>query len=443
MKNNMKRSFLNLLIISLIICGCSSGNSSTDLGNKNSNSATMDTGIPNSDTANENSSELPQLEKADNSKAEISAEETDDQAPELVQSEKSGEDGHPDQDGQSDENSVTLCMVGDILLHTPIEEISRDEEGTYDFTPIFSEMKDDITSYDLAVVNEEVIIGGEELGISGYPAFNAPYAIGDALVDAGFDIICHATNHVLDKGKNGLLNTCTFWDENYPDITVIGINETPEDKERVDIIERNGIKIALLNYTYGTNGISQPSDMPYAVDLLDDNKVITDLDFAEENADFTVVFPHWGTEYRLTPDSSQEKWTKIFEEHGADLVIGTHPHVIEPIELIDDKMLVYYSLGNFVNWTSGTGEGVTNRMVGGIAKITISKTDSEPAKITDYGVKALVCHVTHEKGGVTVFPLNEYPEELAACNEIISQDSSFSKEKCISVCNEVWGDLWE
>ncbi len=341
------------------------------------------------------------------------------------------------------DSSVTLCMVGDILLHTPIEDISRGEDGTYDFTPIFSEMKDDISSYDLAVVNEEVIIGGEELGISGYPAFNAPYEIGDALVDAGFDVVCHATNHVLDKGKQGLLNTCTFWDENYPDITVIGINETPEDKECVDIVEKNGIKIALLNYTFGTNGIGQPSDMPYAVDLLDENKVITDLEYAEENVDFTVVFPHWGTEYRLTPDSSQVKWTGIFKEHGADLVIGTHPHVIEPIEFVDDNMLVYYSLGNFVNWTSGTGDGVTNRMVGGMAKVTITKAEDEPAHITDYGVKALVCHVSAEKGGVRVFPLSEYPDDLANTNAIISQDSSFSKDHCINVCNEVWGDLWD
>lgn len=341
------------------------------------------------------------------------------------------------------DKTVTICMVGDILLHTPVEEVSKAEGGSYDFHPIFSNLKDEISSYDIAVVNEEVIIGGEELGISGYPAFNAPYAIGDALVDSGFDVICHATNHVLDKGKQGVLNTCSFWEEHYPDITVLGINRTAKDEERVDIIEKNGIRIALLNYTYGTNGIAAPSDLPYAVDMLREDKVIRELDYAEENADFTIVFPHWGTEYRLTPDDSQKKWTSIFKEHGADLVIGTHPHVIEPIEYVDDQMLVYYSLGNFVNWTSGTGDGVTARMVGGLAEVTLKKGKDNTVNIADYGVEALVCHVSDEKHGVTVYPLSDYPQELSDVNAITAQDPSFSKDHCIEICNEVWGDLWK
>ncbi|SEK99306.1 poly-gamma-glutamate synthesis protein (capsule biosynthesis protein) [Butyrivibrio sp. ob235] len=427
----MKRPLTKMLVILLFVCGCSKEHTVTQKQPESVNQENLE----NTEKPSENSD--GQTRQSEQEEVEI----------ETVEAEETDQPDKPDQSDQSEaqpaENTLTLCMVGDILLHTPIEERSRDDNGTYDFAPIFSEMKDDISSYDIAVVNEEVIIGGEELGISGYPAFNAPYAIGDALVNSGFDVICHATNHVLDKGKSGLLNTCNFWNENYPDITVIGINEAAEDKERVDIIERNGIKIALLNYTYGTNGISQPADMPYAVDLLEEDKVIKDLEYAEQNADFTVVFPHWGTEYRLTPDSSQQKWTGIFEEHGADLVIGTHPHVIEPIEFIDDKMLVYYSLGNFVNWTSGTGEGTTNRMVGGMAGVTITKDSDGVTSISDYGVKALVCHVSDEKGGIRVFPLRDYPEELAAVNAIIAQDSSFSKEKCIELCNEVWGDKWD
>ena len=446
MKRELTNSF-KLIALLVLISGCASNT------NAYTSESEAETSLENTATSEEETTDTTEIsnvsevasstEVSEENKAAGGTESSDEN--EAMETALQTMDANPDSGGAEDnpEDKITICMVGDILLHTPIEEISRNENGNYDFTPIFSEMKDDISSFDIAVVNEEVIIGGEELGISGYPAFNAPYEIGDALVDAGFDVICHATNHVLDKGKKGLINTCAFWDENYPDITVIGINDTPEDKERVDIIERNGIKIALLNYTFGTNGIPQPSDMPYAVDLLEENKVISDLDYAEANADFTVVFPHWGTEYRLTPDSYQEKWTMLFEEHGADLVLGTHPHVIEPIEFIDDKMLVYYSLGNFVNWTSGTGDGVTNRMVGGMAKVTLERNEDGNVDITDYGVKALVCHVTHENGGVTVFPLNEYPEELAADNEIISQDGSFSKDKCINVCNEVWGDLWD
>ena len=172
---------------------------------------------------------------------------------------------------------VTLVMVGDILLHEQIEQVSRDSDGNYNFDYIFENMKPEIEAADIAIVNQEVIIGGEELGVSGYPAFNAPCEAGDALVAAGFDIVCSATNHALDKGKKGILNCCDFWKKNYPQINVVGINETEDDYENIDIIEKEGIKIAVLNYTYGTNGIAFPSGMPYAVDMLDEDKVVKDI----------------------------------------------------------------------------------------------------------------------------------------------------------------------
>ncbi len=354
-----------------------------------------------------------------------------------------------------DSREVTIVMVGDILLHTPVEDSARDENGNYNFDAVFQNMAKEISSADVAMVNQEVIIGGEELGISGYPSFNAPYEAGDALVNAGFDVVCHGTNHALDKGKKGIVNACNYWNNNHPEITVIGINDSQAEQDEVEIIEKNGIRIALLNYTYGTNGISLPSTMPYAVDMMDDDKVISDLDYAEENADFTVVCPHWGTEYNLGTDSYQEYWTQIFRKHGADLIIGTHPHVIEPIVMIEDDipgisnnksngdMLVYYSLGNFVSWTSSTGEGVTNRMVGGMARVTISKNSSGDTSVSDYGVRAVVCHLEDGYQGVTVYPLNEYTEEMGLKNAIIAQDPSFGAEACRNICNDVWGDMWE
>ena len=357
--------------------------------------------------------------------------------------------------GVSAPDSVSVVMVGDILLHTPVEEAARDQDGNYGFDFIFSQTKDDISAADVAIVNQEVIIGGQELGVSGYPAFNAPVEIGDALSTAGFDVVCHATNHALDKGKRGVNNTLDYWKSAHPEMTVVGINASKEQKDAVDIIEKNGIRIAILNYTYGTNGISMPSDMPYAVDMLDEDKVKRDLAYAEENADFTIVCPHWGTEYNLGIDGSQKKWTEVFRQGGADLVIGTHPHVIEPIEFIEDDvpghsnnhgggdMLVYYSLGNFVNWTSGTGAGVTNRMVGGMAQITLAKDISGEVTVAGSGVKALVCHVEPGYQGVTVYPLASYTDEMAARNAIKGQDSSFTRQQCVELCNKVWGSSWK
>ena len=345
-----------------------------------------------------------------------------------------------------------IIMVGDILLHTPVEESCLQPDGSYDYDSLFSHTKEEISAADLALVNQEVIIGGADLGITGYPSFNADFSLCDSLAGAGFDIICHATNHAMDKGRKGLINCAKYWKENYPQITVLGIHDTADTSTSCGaepvILDLPDMKIAVLNYTYGTNGIPLPDDMPYAVDLLDVEQVAADIRRAEELADFTIVCPHWGTEYQLTPDASQEKWTKVFAENGADLVLGTHPHVIEPIEWVtneesDHEILVYYSLGNFVNWTSGTGEGVANRMVGGMAEVTITKNDHGEVEIADYGVKPMISHVTSDPEGVTTYFLEDYDAVLAEENEIVSQDSNFSREYCVNLCDSVWGDLWK
>lgn len=334
---------------------------------------------------------------------------------------------------------ITLVMVGDILLHTPVAESAKTEDG-YDFSAVFANVQEEIKAVDLALVNQEVIIGGAELGISGYPSFNAPFELGDALNAAGFDVILHATNHTLDKGKRGLLNCIDFWQENYPEITVLGIHDSEEDRQEIYVYEQDGISIAILNYTYGTNGIALPDNMPYAVDLLEKERVISDLRKAKELTDFVIVCPHWGTEYVLEETRAQQEWAQVFADNGADLVLGTHPHVIEPVEWVDDT-LVYYSLGNFVNWTSGTGEGVANRMVGGMARVTVGLDENGNAVITDYGVEPLVCHLEEGFGGVTVYLLDQYTEQLAERNEIVKQDSSFSLEYCRELSELIFGEL--
>lgn len=356
---------------------------------------------------------------------------------------------------------VSLVMVGDILLHTPVAESGMQENGSYNFDALFANVKDEISAADLALVNQEVIIGGEELGVSGYPSFNAPYELGDALAGAGFDVVLHATNHTLDQGKKGVKNCLAFWENNYPQVAVLGINESKEAQEDIYVYEQDGIRIAVLNYTYGTNGIALPSDMPYAVNMLKEERVTADLAKAKEQADFIVVCPHWGTEYQLTPSAEQERWMNIFLENGVDLVLGTHPHVIEPVVWMtrdgkavetsldgtetftwqgtrEDGMLVYYSLGNFVNWTASSGDGIANRMVGGMAEITIGKTEEGEAFILEYGVEPLVCHLTKGTNGVTTYFLSEYTEELAKKNAIIAQDAAFSKQYCETLCEDVW-----
>lgn len=342
-------------------------------------------------------------------------------------------------------DSMQIVMVGDMLMHDRIIESGKKEDGTYNFDHLFANVAEFISAADLAIVNQETIMGGERYGYTGYPSFNTPYALADAEVKAGFDVLLLATNHTLDKTKNGVLNCMEYLDTHHPTLGYVGINHSQEEQDNnIYVYEANGIKVAILNYTYGTNGIPIPSDMPYIVNMLDEDKVRSDIRKAEEIADFTIVCPHWGTEYKLEPDAKQKKWANIFVEEGADLVLGAHPHVIEPIEWVThengNEMLVYYSLGNFVNGTSSTGHGVTNRMVGGIADITIQRNEETgEVEIVEYGAVPIVCHIAYGTE-YTVYYMEDYTQEMASKNLILSQDSEFSKALCESIFAQVWGE---
>lgn len=342
---------------------------------------------------------------------------------------------------QSDDD-IRVIMVGDILLHDGIEKCARREDGSYDFTELFRHTKDEIESADLAIVNEEVIIGGKELGVTGYPSFNAPFEIADALAETGFDVVCHATNHALDRGKSGIENCLDNWEKKHPEVETVGIYDSQKESRDICIFEKNGSRIAILNYTYGTNGISLPKDMPYAVKLLDEKIVKEDLANAEKEADITIVCPHWGTEYDHGISDMQKKWTKVFAENGADIIIGTHPHVIEPVceyEAADGRVVpVFYSIGNFINWTSGKGDGIADRMVGAMADITIAKDKSGKLFVKDYGVRPLVSHVQSAIDGSTVYFLKDYTQAKSFLNEIRSRDPDFSYLYCERLCEEIF-----
>ena len=342
-------------------------------------------------------------------------------------------------------DSMQIVMVGDMLMHERIIESGKKEDGTYNFDHLFANVTDYISAADLAIVNQETIMGGPRYGYTGYPSFNSPYELADAEVKAGFDVLLLATNHTLDKSKNGVLNCMEYLDTTHPNLGYVGINHSKEEQDNhIFTYEANGIKVAILNYTYGTNGIPLPSDMPYIVNMLKEDKVRADIRKAEEIADFTIVCPHWGTEYKLEADSNQKKWANIFLEEGADLVLGAHPHVIEPIEWLThengNKMLVYYSLGNFVNGTSSTGKGVSNRMVGGIADVTIQRNeDTGEVEVVKHSAIPIVCHIAYGTE-YTVYYLQDYTEEMASKNLILSQDAEFSKALCESLFDQVWGE---
>ena len=344
------------------------------------------------------------------------------------------------------EERVRLVMVGDMLMHLRVTQSGRMEDGTYNYDHIFEHVREDIQAADIALVNQEIILGGPDLGYSGYPMFNTAYELGDAIDDAGFDVVLHATNHTMDKGRAGLMNCLNYWSENHPDIKVLGANKTQEEYEEVYIYEQDGMKIAILNYTYGLNGMPMPSDMPFAVDMMDEDKMSADLAKAEAEADFTVVCIHWGNEYQTYASENQKMWSNYFLERGVDLIIGTHPHVIQPVEWYEDeegnRMLVYYSIGNFINSTADSGRGIGARVVGAMAEVEIIRDENGEVVIGDYGVTPLVTQIEAGPGNITTYKLEDYSQELADSNQMSYKDPGFSYEFCKELCREVFGDLY-
>lgn len=337
---------------------------------------------------------------------------------------------------------VSMVMVGDILAHEGVYNSGLQEDGTYQFDHLFANVKKEVAGADIAIANQETILGGTQLGLSGYPCFNSPCEMADSLVSAGFDIVCHATNHALDKGLEGVENCLQYWKSRYPQMAVLGLNETEEDVENIYIYEKEGFRIAFLNYTYGTNGIPIPESKPYLVNVLSDERVTKDVTKAKKMADFVVVLPHWGTEYVTTTDSSQKHYTDLFLQLGVDLVIGTHPHVIEPVEMLQredgHQMLVYYSLGNFVS-----NQDMSSTMVGAMAQVTVCK-DQDRVYIENYQIQPLITHKVFGRNAITTYKIQDYTEELAAQNRIHADAAGqdFSLQYCKTLCRQVFGSLY-
>ena len=338
--------------------------------------------------------------------------------------------------------TINLKMIGDVLIHSPLYKNGKQSDGSYNFDHFFANISQDISTADISIVNQETILGGTELGLSTYPKFNSPKEVGDAEVKAGFNTILHATNHTLDKGEVGLNNCLDFWKSKHPNVTILGINETETDYNNIYVYTKNDFKIAILNYTYDTNGLPIPSNKPYCINTLDEDKVISDIEKAKKLADMVIVCPHWGTEYKLTPDDYQDTWTQLFLEHGVDIVIGTHPHVLQPIETLtsssEHTMLVYYSLGNFISC-----QDTKECMIGGMADITLEKDSSGKCRIKQYGLVPIVTHRVFTMGQYTSYKLSDYTQSLVDENTIKKYAFDFSIDWINTFCKDVLGDNYD
>ncbi len=246
------------------------------------------------------------------------------------------------------DNEVTVVAFGDNIIHKKIyEHVFYHENGSFDF--LYEPFAKDIAEADIAAVNAETVLVDKREMVSDYPRFGSPIEVGQALRDAGFDVVSCANNHALDKGINGIDTTSSFYKEN--GMTCVGIQGSEDAEYKpFEVISRNGIRIALLSYTYGTNDIDVSDKYPYAVHYLTDGAA-EDIRLARQQADFVIVFAHWGEEYETEVSEYQRSMAAMMAEAGADVVIGSHPHVVQQAQMLErsgcGSTLVYYSLGNF------------------------------------------------------------------------------------------------
>jgi poly-gamma-glutamate capsule biosynthesis protein CapA/YwtB (metallophosphatase superfamily) len=290
---------------------------------------------------------------------------------------------------------LKLLFTGDIMGHdTQIESAKKQGEGTYDYTSCFMHLEPFISSADIAIGNLEVTLAGPPY--KGYPAFSSPDELALELKNVGFDLMVHANNHAIDRRKKGLERTLTILDS--IDMIHSGVFKDAEERSihYPLIVEKNDIRLALLNYTYGTNGIKVTA--PNIVNYIDTIQIKMDLlKAATAEPDFVIVLMHWGLEYQRTENKAQQDMAQFLFENGADAIIGSHPHVVQPIKMYGEKNLVVYSMGNMI---SNQRKRYTD---GGImVEVTLEKSDS--TYVSDYSYLPIWVYKPQTKLG-TAFQL--------------------------------------
>lgn len=342
---------------------------------------------------------------------------------------------------KDEDYTAKVFMVGDALIHSAVYEDARQSDGSYDFTPMLSAIKPISSKYDLAYYNQETILGGKDLGYSNYPRFNSPQEVGDAFVDAGFNLVSLATNHTMDKGEQGVLNSVAYWKTKS---NVVSSGQWSSEEERnqsiTTIYEVNNIKYAFISYTIWTNGLSTPTGKEYLNNLYSEEKAKADIEAVRDKVDFVIVAMHWGTEYSFKVDAKQEEIANYLSSLGVDLIIGAHPHVIQTVEYINNnKTFVVYSLGNFIS-----DQNDVDNFTGLAFEVTLKKHVDVDDKVTNSVVEPkaeLVYTTTTKVRGVNHnFKVVPYPN--LTDNELKNYLSYYDSYK--SIVNErypelVWG----
>lgn len=319
-------------------------------------------------------------------------------------------------------NNVTtasVIAVGDNLYHQSLIDAGASEDGNWNYDKIYTHITDAIKDADIRMIDQETVFTTDHDSVSSYPSFATPTEVGDAIVKAGFNVVESANNHIDDFGEGFLTDTLNFWKTKYPDVTLLGIHDSQEDADTVKIREVNGIKIAFLDYTYGTN-VGGIEGKDYMIDMIRKEKITTMIQKAKQQADCIIFVAHWGTEDETMPNEYEKQWAAYLMEQGVNVIIGGHPHVLQPYGRISDgkgnETVVFYSLGNFVSTQQKLEE-----LLGGMAKFTIQKTvenGKTSIQILTPTVEPLVMHYNSDAGEFGPYMLSDYTEELASQNGV-------------------------
>ncbi len=301
-----------------------------------------------------------------------------------------------------------LLMVGDALIHSSVYNDALTEDGTYDFKPMLKYVKPILKSYDLKYYNQETILGGSSLGYSSYPRFNSPIEVGDAFLDAGFNLVSLANNHTMDKGETGVINSVNYW-KSKKNVVFSGQWTSWEERNTNPVYSVNGINYAFFSYTTWTNGLETPADKEYLNNVYSNEKAYLDINAVKDRADVIIVAMHWGEEYNLDEIDEQREIANYLSSLGVNIIIGTHPHVVEPVEYINNgDTLVIYSLGNFISGQIGL-----DRLTGLMMEVTIKKmVDADDnVHISIVNPKAELVYTTAPPN-IRVYPYKELNDDI-------------------------------
>ena len=311
-------------------------------------------------------------------------------------------------------SKVSFAAVGDNIIYqagfTDARNRANDQYPEYNFTPIYENILPEIQAADLAYINQETLMSGAEYGYSDYPQFNCPQHLGHQLEEMGFDIVNIANNHMLDMTTKGLLDTIEFW--RTKNVTLLGGYENEEVYNTPIVVEKNGISMVFLSYTYSANGFQPSANYDVVVPFIDEDQIKEDIRRVKDAGDTLIVSVHWGNENQFEPTAEQRELAQMMCDEGVDVIIGTHPHVIQPVEWLTssdgNKTLCIYSLGDLVAVMMKA-----SNMLGGLCTFDIVKTGDE-VTIENVVFNPVVHHFGPSYYNGKLYYLSDFTDELAS-----------------------------